>query len=804
MKRLLIGLLVLALMLPLTFLGSQEKNALASTNSFNVGTVQVSSNGTYVKVENMMMMETADQKKIVAFDLNFVNGGNQDINFIDYWVRLKSKAGASFTIQQVKNDSSNNVIVARSNKVFSFYAYIADNVKVTDLQVEMVQWDFSQPNYERKLGTVTVPATYSFVTAENSAKSITVGSSQLDIKVKSFTQYNSGEGLDINLEFTAVNNGSRAVTLPKYNYYLVSEGRYYELTLNETADVMIQPKVDKAVKLSGNIPMLDNKQFTFVIVEKTEEIELPKAYFKVTPSDDEVATVQPGQVYQYAQGDTLLQSFITNVIKENNSVTIYYQVDNVGLASVETPEYSFELTSDEGLKLPMTIQSGGGKLTIAPQSSRQIQLTAELGSTLPESSLKLQVHQKDTSTSVLKQFRTFELPNQSFTTKNAEYTNKNGKYTFTLKNIQRLPKGNEDLIIAELSIKNEGNVAQALINVNGYFMLDGMKVTSSEAKFLTLDNVINIQPQESINMISYITVPYTYNFSNISLHLEEQEGENSVKRITDFRSTYSAFNTSKIAVGNALNIESIGTRASVKVGKINTYIDNHTKLLNTEVEIENLEKRYNELPQIMAYYRTVDDIYFPATLTEYKEKVMPNGKLLLNVWSVMPASYNLEDLELIVGIAVPGSSSDEFYKASVLLLPEEVATLKKANRIEISPYTIEMSNVIATVLSEERKIKFDYTLTRDNYYSNAPTGHTLLIEIVDKDDNLTFEQELKLEDASGLQLGSNSKEFTYPFKNVLNNHGMYTINVYDKFEGYKKLIASDLLSWGKVEYFKNN
>lgn len=792
--------LLITLIVPL----NMQNYAVASGSLRTVGSVNIGQSST-VTINQMMALPTTDNQKIISFDATFTNNGTRDLSFIDYWFKVRTKNGSRFTVLQTNKELAKDTITAKTSESYNMYIKVPKAIKVSDLIIDIVQWDFSQPNYERTLGSVTVPSSYTYVTPINNSSLVKMASGEASLKVGNYnlSTFEDNQEATVTLEIT--NEGSRSITLPSYNYYLMTKDElFYQLKTGTTQETLVvQPKATEEIQLTGEIPTSVAGELTLVITTKVENLEIPTAFMTLPKeSTADNSAIGVGQVYTVVLKSGAIQTYVDNIVKANNDMSIYFHMKNDGLSSVTIPSYTYALVNDAGLEYPLNIEGEKVEGAIDPQGTREVVLNTTLPSNIDAAGLKLALYETNESSNASKIIATYELPGQSYALSSYTYKNKNGTYDISLNGIQRLPKGDEDLLVADLTIDNKGNTSMPLINLKGYLLVDGLKIDVEKTKFQSLDNVINIQPGSSVNIMMYTNVPYTYQFTTMSIILQEQESESVTKTITEFRTGSSSIQMKSIPLTLGWDVGNIGKRAKIKALRTNTYADQFTKIKYTELEIENLEKRYTDIIDLVAYYKTAEDVYFPATITEVESNVMPNGKVLLAVWSQIPDDYASDNLDLVVGQQLAGSTDGSYIKAVKMLLPDEDVEVTKVNRMVVEPYTLELSNVVGTVLSEERKIKFDYTLSMNEYYAEIPEGHTIVIEITDKDDKLSFETELKFNDSTGLSLGSSTKELTHAFVNKLAQHGVYTMNVYDKYQGHKKLIASDTLSWDKVEYIK--
>jgi hypothetical protein len=472
------------------------------------------------------------------------------------------------------------------------------------------------------------------------------------------------------------------------------------------------------------------------------------------------------------------------------------QFENKGNAEVTVPSYAYSLRTDDGVLYRLTA-GGASSFKLAARNRAEVVLTASLPAGTDVNALTLQVNElRENETGAL--LASFDISTTAGLLERYSYKNNNGQYYVELRSIQRLPYGDQDIIAAEIRVTNPGNTSLPLLNLSAYYIINGIKIAGDQVKMLQQDNIISLPARGTASYIAYIKVPYTHQFDEFSLVMEEQQQDQLVQTVAVFKGSSAFFSIPKVAMGRSYQIGNTGKRAQLNVIDTKVYESKYTDLYYSEIEVTNTEKRLTDLLKLVAYYRTQDDTYYPATITEVKDKVLPNGKVLLAVWSRLPKGYEMSDLDIILGEAVAGEE-DAFIKAVMMELPDaQKPPAKTVRNLELYPYQLSLRNFVGRVFAQERKIQFQYTLTREYKYEILPAEHKLVFEVVDEGNNIRYEREFLL--SNDFDLGTHDYEIVIPYRTTKSDFGHFTLNVYDRFEGHDRLIASDLIVWNQPYY----
>jgi hypothetical protein len=673
-----------------------------------VGKVNVTASS-YMELKQINLLP--DQNgKLATFTITIHNQGSSELQFIDYWVRLKSKSGNKFSTRLLPADKDKNQVTPGSSMDITFYAKVNESTTLQDLIVQFIKWDFNQPDFESVIGEVAVPSTYTNVTPANEAYLMRIGSTDVAASIKKLVS-NKNEKYYVPTVYLSLENaGSNSVTMPAYLYsILTSEGLMYPLEAKGAKDLIINPKVSKEIQLSGTIPAsVSADSWQLVITENLTDLKL-----------------------------------------------------RLSIASFELPKVSQQ---EEG--------------------------------------------------SIGKEY---------------SFTSISGVYTAKMNGLYRLPWEDQDILTADLTLLNKGSDSLPIPDLTGYFLLDdAIKI---DAKLVKTAKVIALGASSNVSFQITGKIPYTYEFSQVKLVLQEKESAGgttgdstggSAGTVTDVLEFTGQSELQAIPLQKqteSYTLTDSGRQSKFTVRSTATYSGKSGKLFTAQLEAANLEKRFTNIAKLVAHFRAEDGTIFPAVIAEVKNKVSPSGKALLNVSATLPLSYSTSNMQLLIGEAVTDGIltegdkvADSYVKPVAFVLPEEDKTVKdKLKDIQLFPYTISMNKIGTTIENSTVSLIFDYEITKDALTETNLEGRKLIISLDDSKGVKSFEKafELKsLEPAASdatidltntLQLGKHEKfkisvadaELIYKLEFLKK----YNVSVYEEFQGQRKLLASQANDW---------
>lgn len=511
--------------------------------------------------------------------------------------------------------------------------------------------------------------------------------------------------------------------------------------------------------------------------------------------------------------------------------TIYFEMENSGTRAAKLPEMQFSLRTAEGLEYPLTPSGLEPEMLLNPRVVKEVPLSGTMPVSVGENNWQLVV----THTAEVGDGLTVKIPVASFQLPQAtteevslgqdyEFSTPAGTYSAELESLKRLPWEDEDLLTGRLIIKNNGTVSLPVPKLAGYFKLDD--AVDIEARVVRTDKILSLRPGQEI-AVQYISkIPYTYDFENIKLYMQEdrengKEGETPSGQKVDllqFVHNSDMMIVPAVGSGQPQSINDVGRQAQYAVKEIHTYSGKTGDVLVTLLEVENKEKRFTDLAKLIANFVSPDGTVLPTEISEVKSKVGPNGKVLLHVSGIVPSGLEANDLQLFLGQGViedrlveKDETADAYVQPLAFALPYEKDEPQiDLKDIHMYPYTISLSSIGTTLNfnSGEVKLSFDYEFEKDLMVLTNTEDHKLVFELVDKSGTTSFSQEYGFggedtpeqgEGSNNLQVGKHSLAITKTDPELvyrLDSLNDYTVNVYYQIQpGQRKLLASRQFEW---------
>ncbi|MEK8129783.1 hypothetical protein WMW72_17895 [Paenibacillus filicis] len=697
--------------------GASASTVLSTGTAPPIGQVAVTATSTF-ELKNLYMMPEQGNKT-VTFTLTVNNNGTSDLQFIDYWVRLRTKSGNQITVKVLPQDKEKNRITPKSSQDIGFYATVNETTELNDLIFDVIKWDFSQANFERVIGQIPVPDTYSIVTGAGSSQTISMNNNPVSTTVEKVYVGKNEKNYTPTIKLKMNNTGSRSVTIPTYQYLIrTAEGYMYPLNAKGTKELIINPQTTKDIELTGSVPIsLKVEDWQLVIIQNAPELKLnlPVAFFTLPKVSDP---------------------------------------DSVGTG---------------------------------------------------------QKH---------------------------DFTIKDGSYTAELNSIQRTPWEDQDILAATLTLGNKGEESLPLPALTGYFMLDdNIKV---EAKLVRTDKVIGLASGGSLQYQFIAKVPYTYDFAKAKLVLQEKAGGSTGtgkdggsggsgdsgttnEDLLEFVHSSELMSIPLNNVGETYKVTSVGRSTGYKVRSLTTYSGDTADTIAVQLEANNLEKRAASAPKLVTYLKSADGTVLPTANPEIKNKIIPGGSTVFFLTAQVPKSFSREGLQLLIGdaitqdkLSVDKEVPDAYVNAASFWLPAENNEVKtKARDIEVGPYKFSMSKIHTRGDQSGIQLYFDYELTKNMLSETSLEGRKLTLSIEDREDKAKFswdmdlakfeeqstgngtdpsqntEGQIKLGKKEKFKLTKNNSEFIYLVSYLKD----YDLKVYETFNGQKKLLASQKITW---------
>lgn len=555
------------------------------------------------------------------------------------------------------------------------------------------------------------------------------------------------------------------------------------------------------------------------------EITYPAAYNNVVPA------------YRKRNLQIAKTSVTTNIKKatiasnqDNHLPTLLVEMQNADNRSLKLPQLQYSIRTTDGLQYPLQAAGLTDKTTIDPLMKKEVTLSGTIPKTISAEGWQLVVEQvADTGSTgtVNLTLGVFEVPKpvevELSTEKEQSFTSKDGTYIAKLETIERLPWEDQDLISVKLSLRTSENRSLPIPGLSGYFKLDdNVKV---EAKLVRLDNVIGLSSGRDVEIQLVGKIPYTYEFSDVTIVLQEAAssggtstttGDASGSELVKFKVSSTMDSVPLVKAGESIGIGGVGRTGEYQIHSIQTFQGKTSEKFAVQVSVQNREKRTNDLSKLVAYFKTVDGTMIPAELSPIKNKIAPSNKALLNVSATFVKEGANQVSQLIIGEALTEGKfttgegkPDSYVNAVSFAMPEEnKKPIEAIKNIELFPYLLSLSKVGTSIkigqATSNIKVSFNYELQKQAGIEVNPQEYKILFEMADVTGQAKLSQLLDIEastqagSATVLQQGTNSMEFNLTDSELIyktQNLKTYKLNIYQQFQDHKKLIASKELEW---------
>ncbi|TXK84839.1 hypothetical protein [Paenibacillus sp. N3.4] len=587
-----------------------------------------------------------------------------------------------------------------------------------------------------------------------------------------------------------------------------------------STDITFYAKVNESTNLQDLVIQLIKGDFSQANFERVlGEIAIPDAYSNTTAVGDSHRISVSGTDIKVT-----VSKLVSNKNEKYHVPTVYLTFENSGTQSVLIPTYLFSIRTAEGLLYPLEAK-GLQDRSIRPKESKEVQLSGSIPISVSIEDWQLVITEKAADIKFNLPIGVFQLPavsrqDDSYMGKEYSFADKSGVYSTQLNALYRLPWEDQDILTADLVLLNKGPESLPIPALFGYFLLD--EAVKIDAKVVQTEKVIGLGVGDKVGFQLVGKIPYTLRFSKIKLVLQEKQDVSDAP-LTDLLEFTSQSELQPVAFFNkyeSYTLNDTGRKTEFKVISVGTYKGQTGDLFTAQIEATNKEKRYTNLPKLVAHFRADDGTVFPASIEEIKNKIGPSGKALLHVYATLPASYSKENMQLLIGEAVTeglmtegDKKADSYVKPAAFRLPEEKEEVKdKLTGVKLHPYTITINRIGTTIENSKLTLKFDYEITKDLLIEGNREGHKLVIVFEDSKGRKSFERAFETKDIEAVDTVSDVSTDTSKLKlgKHENSHisvtdaeliykqeflKQYSLSLYDEFQNQRKLLATQKADW---------
>jgi hypothetical protein len=761
-------------------------------------------------------LSSAEESNVLTYVVKIYNGDKAPIQLIDYWTRVKSKTtGVVYSSVIATEDKDKSKILSKSYQEVKFFSKLDKSVKIDDLKIEVVKWDFSQTDYIKRLGEVSIPKGFTYVVKPTLYKTLNVMDVPIKANIKDYTVSKFGDSNLFSLSVQFQNVGKVALKAVKTKYYLVNEeGIRYQLNADVSADLTIQPKEKKTIVLGASIPSEANlNKWTLQIdqEDETAKVNLGLVSFSLPESTtNNVAPIKQEKLISVNSKQVGVEVKYGSVVGDGDrKINLSVSYINRDTSTIDLPKYNYEIHVGSDYSFPLVYKETAASTALNPLQRKTVSLSATIPANLFSSNIQLVIAKQigGLSSAETPATETFNVPVAVFDLKDLSTTSPNqsinvdtstGSYDVTLEEVQRLPWSDTDIIAAHFIIKNPSFVSSMPVpTLQGYMTIDGINGAEADTKYIQAGSALTIEPTGTIDAYVITKIPYISDYSDVLVGLQEKVNED-IREIATFAKSKETTVYPSIAANSEYDIDTKGKRVKVKARKTNVYSGLSSNVMYSELEIQNLEARQSNLSKMVAYYTSGNGDYYKATISQSEQPTQANGKSLVTAWAKIPRSVSLSDLKLLVGqgvldnkLATPKDEPTAFIDAALFDLPSSNTEVNRTLiNMDFFPYSFSIKNFNANLTgSGTLSVAMDYNLSRELDYDVDKYEHKILLEIEDAQTQRVFEREASI----GTDLTEGIHTFNYSINDSIFEDmtaGAFTIKVYDVFQGQKRLVGS--------------
>lgn len=788
---------------PINKTNSQNADALAKLASISIQA------GVSVKLTDLQLAKEETGNSLI-YTLTYTNTSSSPYKLFNGFSKVTTPEGVEIKSNAIPEDKNKVEVPPKDQLSVTYYVNVRKTSKLGGIKISMFGWDFSGSDYQKKLGTFAIPATYSSYVQLGQSQKITMNSIPVSLKPDSLQIYHFNSKAYAKIALSLTNLGSKVVNAPGYRVYLESSGgSMFELALSDTSrDYKVQPGEKKTVYYLTEIPSYTNtNQMSLSITKENTELKvtLPVASFMLP-----AATSPSLSVASYATKKLSINSNTVETQLKQASVTVkgdkglwnlQFRVKNAGNKAVTLPGYDLSVKSAEGYTFPVNTKAFSS-LTLKPLEERILQFSAEVPLELSQGALQLQLVEPAAEGKVTFPAALYQIPYKLEQDRyvNSEYIldNSYGTFGINLESIERMPWSAEDLIVAKVRIRNTKASTVTMPSLTGA-MRAGIRDLGSSVQVVAQGSDPTLASGESASYYVIGKIPYELSFEQIKIELSSGSG--------DTAESFLSLNTRQVGAvapavdqGKSFHIETPGKRAEVKERRTTVYAGTSQNIVYTELEMNSEETRKAEQAKLVAYYKTAVGDYYEAEISQSELASGPKSKNLVTVWSKLPVSVDTSKLTLYVGegvsegkLTLPGGTPTAYINTVALALNKQTPAPLTAlsGGVELFPYSLTITNATGTLNEGQDTLSTNltYSLGKSSSYDMGAYGHKLVVQLMDP---YGQSQERTLTPGTDLTPGqfmTYSTTFTSSLYKTLKG-GNFILNLYDEFQGERIKLGS--------------
>ncbi|MFK0524819.1 hypothetical protein ACINKY_21700 [Paenibacillus illinoisensis] len=809
-------------------ISTTKKDQTAVHTLANVPAVKVTTRST-VKLTDVNIL-SQDDGNTVTYTLSYKNNDSTPMMMLDYWSKVKTKGGTSFSPKLIAKDQEKKTVSPGSTVDLTYVMKVGREVKLSDLNFFIVKWDFSKPNYESTLGKFNVPASYSITTSVGKTKTVRISDSAVKVKVSGIKVYPGEDKKQYVKVGVNLNNVSyKLLENPNIKWILRTPGgTNYPLTPDkDSMSVSIQAQANKTLSLMASLPTavkLQKSELLLVEEQGEEKTALPVAALQLpeaSQSNVETTVNQPNILSINGQPvSTLIESARVRSEEGEYELTMQWVMKNQGKKEVKVPTYALEIRTEDGTSYPIETKALDD-LKLKPGATKTIKLITTIQGNGDTSKIKLYAmtpiskdESKEEGAGTAASGFEFSYPvgiyaiPESVTTGDGLTTEtviKNAKGTFgvSVGSLQRLPWTDSDIVAAKVTIRNASTKTVQLPELEAMFTIDSARI-DGDTKLIRAQGGKLLGPGMVTEAYLLTKIPSELVMSRLEVTLLEKVSEEETNDWITLSTSGLIQPLSYVGDGKQFTLGTADKETELGVRRTYVYPGASSDIVYTEFEMTNKSLRQSGLAKLVGYYKTADGQYYKATAKQADRVPGPGQKSVVTFWAKVPKSVTSStDMRLIIGEGVAdnkfvigeGEATAYVNALAFEVKPKTLSVLPSLNDIDLYPYKFSGSN-IKGYLTGGTNVQFEmiYSLTQDEAVDSGEYGHKLILSITDGSGKV-FDKELT--PGTDLKTGIN-QTLNWSIDDTVFDKirgGSYRVALYDVFEGQRIRLAEQGYSY---------
>lgn len=783
-----------------------------------------------VKLSNVNIL-AQDNQSVLTYTLTYYNNGSKSLSLVDYWTKVKTKTGTVYSATVLSSDKDKKKVVPGSSLSVTYTTKIAKGLKYSDLNFQVIKWNFNVANYEQILGTISIPSNYLATTPLKGTEKLTMGNLTASASVKSVSVLNQGNYNYVHVALNLKNTSPQSLVNPALKYFVQTQsGTPFALTPDaSSSNVQILSQENKTLNLIAKLPStvnLNNLQLVISLTDETAKSELPVASMNLGTKQGQSSVTAANQEKVLAVENTNIATKLLSVTRNQSfgesSLSIQFSIKNKGDRTVTLPGYLFEIQA-EGKSYSLT-SSNLAEITLEPDEEEIVSVDGSIPVIANSEKLQLVLKTPTTAASsgggegtatpttsaATYPIAMYKLPNyeemQHALGQERTVKNNDGTFGVTLKSVQTLPWNDGNLLTSKFTIENKGTQAAKLPDFAGAYKLDLTDLNSTVNVVSTNKSQV-LGAGEKVDVYVTANVPASLKFSQLQVQLLKKIGTDKTSSWVMFSNYGKTNDLDLVADGAFFNLNTVGKKADLQTRKTFLYKGTTNDVIYTELIMRNLEDKQSNLSRLTGYFRTKDGQYYKATANQVTRTVGPKSASIVTFSAQIPKNADASNWDLVIGESISEnkftSTAEEavtgYVNASAMELNVGSRDLKTSLRdIDLFPYTLNIVNIQGKTGGSGLEVRFKYELKRDLTFEMGEFQHKFLLEVMDSS-GAKFEKEIELE--KDFELASN-REYTFVVNDPIFTNfrsGSFQFSVYDLYQGVKTKIATQAVGYSDTD-----